>query len=68
MFCIHSSAIIWSCILNIFNPECVIGLFIKQNNPKHYSWTQRVIFLHEVCSTGIQDKMLYLIINLDYGT
>ena len=27
--CIYSSAIIWNCILDNFNPECAIGLFKK---------------------------------------
>ena len=57
----------WNCILNNFNPECDIGLF-KTNNPKHYSRTQNVTFIYEVCSTIIQDKMLYMINNLDFGT
>ena len=29
--CIYSSAIIWNCILDNFNPECAIGLFKKQS-------------------------------------
>ena len=65
--CIYSSAIIWNCILYKILTQSVLLVCLK-NNPKHYSWTQKVIFLHEVCSTILQDKMLYLIINFDCGT
>ena len=58
-----SSEIVFPTILT----QSVLLVCLK-NNPKHYSWTQKVIFLHEVCSTILQDKMLYLIINFDCET
>ena len=58
-----SSGIVFSTTLT----QSVLLVCLK-NNPKHYPWTQKVIFLHEVCSTILQDKMLYLIINFDCGT
>ena len=61
-----SSAIIWNCILDNFNPECAIGLFKKQSQTLFLN--SKCDFLHEDFLTIIQDKMLYLIINLDYGT
>ena len=64
--CIYSSAIIWNCILDNFSPECAIGLFKKQSRVLFFN--SKVPFLHEVCSTILQDKVLYLIFNLDYGT
>ena len=66
MSCIYSSAIIWNCILDNFNPECAIGLFKKQSQALFFN--SKGDFLHEVCSTILQDKMLYLIINFDCGT
>ena len=38
--CIYSSAIIWNCILDNFNPECAIGLFKKQS---------QALFLNSKC-------------------
>ena len=60
--CIYSIAIIWNCILEILT-QSVLLVHLK-NNLKHYSWTQNVIFLHDVCSIINQDKMLYFIIIL----
>ena len=51
--CIYSSAIIWNCILDNFNPECAIGLFKKQS---------QALFLNS------KDDFFYLIINFDCGT
>ena len=64
--CIYISAIIWNCILDSFNPECAFGLFKKQSQA--FFLHSKGDFVHEVCSTILQDKTLYLIINFDCGT